>query len=283
MKVTTVEKGTALICLVAACSMVVPIFSTNFYFVLASFLVVEACVGASFGELRFYTRTRAFYLSRFSSRALSLSRSSAFFRARLFSISFSLADLLDQLLLFPGVIFGCRGLCWGILWCGVFLQTHDRSFAFSRARALSRSPTRYVYFSFSPILPTNFYLILASFSIIKACAVGHSLVCCLLSHAQIERERERERESERGKSANLCVSTCCDTQTRSLSWFLSRALSLALSRVLSLLHMRAPSRAGPLSLSLSLSPMVSSKFYFVLASFSVVEAHVGACFGVWHI
>ena len=51
MKVMTVEKSTAVICLVAATTMVVPIFSTHFYVVLAAFLAFEACVGASFSAM----------------------------------------------------------------------------------------------------------------------------------------------------------------------------------------------------------------------------------------
>ncbi len=51
MKVMTVEKSTALICLVAAITMVVPIFSSHFYVVLAAFLAFEACVGASFSAM----------------------------------------------------------------------------------------------------------------------------------------------------------------------------------------------------------------------------------------
>jgi len=51
MKVTTVERGTTAVCCVAAASMVVPIFSTNFHLVLLSFLAVETCIGASFGAL----------------------------------------------------------------------------------------------------------------------------------------------------------------------------------------------------------------------------------------
>ena len=51
MAVTSVEKGTAVICLVAAAAMVVPIYSSDFFTVLGSFLVVETCIGASFGAL----------------------------------------------------------------------------------------------------------------------------------------------------------------------------------------------------------------------------------------
>lgn len=51
MTVTSVEKGTAMICIIASASMIVPIMSDSFFIVLASFLVVETCVGASFGAL----------------------------------------------------------------------------------------------------------------------------------------------------------------------------------------------------------------------------------------
>ncbi|KAJ1490794.1 hypothetical protein T484DRAFT_2018513 [Baffinella frigidus] len=51
LKITTVWRGCVVIFFVAASAMLVPIFSSSFGMVLASFLVVEACVGATFGAM----------------------------------------------------------------------------------------------------------------------------------------------------------------------------------------------------------------------------------------
>mmetsp|Transcript_45777 Transcript_45777/g.111448 ORF Transcript_45777/g.111448 Transcript_45777/m.111448 type:complete len:499 (-) Transcript_45777:41-1537(-) len=49
LKVTTVERGSVVVFFLASVSMVVPMITSDFYTVLTSFLVLEACVGAFFG------------------------------------------------------------------------------------------------------------------------------------------------------------------------------------------------------------------------------------------
>ncbi len=49
VKVMDVERGCCFVFFLAAASMLVPIVSSDFNVVLSSFLVLEACVGASFG------------------------------------------------------------------------------------------------------------------------------------------------------------------------------------------------------------------------------------------